>query len=329
MPITKAVSSRANAKQLTSADVPQQPTNMVTAKYTATSTASQTVINLSFAVDQTNTTNFFLAIDGRTLREGASNDFTFTNVAANNTSSQVTLNQSLVVGLNIQAWYLGLLVPASATTSLLSFQAQLNTQPTVQRFLSGSGTYTTPGGVKYIKVKMIGAGGGGGGAGGAPTTGGTGGTTTFGSSLLTATGGAGGTAAGGTGSGGTTTVNSPAITLVALDGGRGYPAYANASNGGGGGGGVSPFGGAGTGGTTGIQANQPGLTNTGSGGGGAFLSAASGAGGGAAGGYIEAIITSPSTTYSYAIGAAGTGGTGTNAGSIGGSGVIIVEEHYV
>jgi hypothetical protein len=44
------------------------------------------------------------------------------------------------------------------------------------------------------------------------------------------------------------------------------------------------------------------------------------------------LITSPSATYSYAIGAAGTAGTaGTSgyAGGNGGSGVVIVEEFYV
>lgn len=38
------------------------------------------------------------------------------------------------------------------------------TAPTTQVFTSGSGTYTTPANVKYIKVRGIG--GGGGGAGG-------------------------------------------------------------------------------------------------------------------------------------------------------------------
>jgi hypothetical protein len=52
---------------------------------------------------------------------------------------------------------------------------------------------------------------------------------------------------------------------------------------------------------------------------------------GAAGGYLDAIIGSPSSTYSYAVGAAGSGGsagTSGNSGGSGGSGVIIVEEHY-
>lgn len=75
-----------------------------------------------------------------------------------------------------------------------------------------------------------------------------------------------------------------------------------------------------------------GATNTGGGGGGGGTGAGTTPGlGGGAGGYVEAIINSPSATYSYAVGAggtAGTAGTGGAAGGGGGSGVIIVEEHY-
>ena len=65
--------------------------------------------------------------------------------------------------------------------------------PTIQKFTSGSGTYTTPTGVKYIKVNMVGAGGGGGGGGTVATitTGSDGGNTTFGTTLLVANGGKG------------------------------------------------------------------------------------------------------------------------------------------
>ena len=47
---------------------------------------------------------------------------------------------------------------------------------------------------------------------------------------------------------------------------------------------------------------------------------------------VIALTSSPSATYSYSIGAGGSGGTaGGNglAGGAGGSGVIIVEEYYV
>lgn len=54
-------------------------------------------------------------------------------------------------------------------------------------------------------------------------------------------------------------------------------------------------------------------------------------GGGSAGGYVDAIITSPSSTYAYAVGAGGSGGAGLNgafAGGAGGSGFIEVTEYY-
>jgi hypothetical protein len=52
--------------------------------------------------------------------------------------------------------------------------------------------------------------------------------------------------------------------------------------------------------------------------------------GGAAGGYLEKMITSPSATYSYAVGAAG--GTGSGGGAQprpGAAGIIIVTEFYI
>lgn len=216
------------------------------------------------------------------------------------------------------------------------------TLPTIQRFTSGSGTYTTPAGVKYIKVKMIGAGGGGGGSSTSAAnnggTGGTGGNTTFGSSLLTANGGVGGggTSAANGGDGGVASISAPAVTLVAADGGRG-----TASTEGqgvlttyqmlGGTGAASTFGGAGAGGQINSAGNGA-RNNSGSGGGGAGSQAGgiSGKGGGG-GAYIEALITSPSSTYAYAVGAAGSqgaAGTSGQLGGFGGSGLLVVEEYY-
>lgn len=126
MPITKSISSRANLKQTTNADFPLIPAQLVTNMYgPVASTASQTVINLGFAVPTTNTANFFLVIDGKILAIGASNDFTFTNIQSNGTSSQVTLNISLPAGLNIQAWYLGVAQPPAAATSISTINAEI------------------------------------------------------------------------------------------------------------------------------------------------------------------------------------------------------------
>jgi hypothetical protein len=108
MPITQALNSKANVKKSTANDLPFAPQQPVISSYYATSTSAQTVINLTFSVDTTNTDIFFLFVDGKKLTLGSSADYTFTSVAADGTSSQVTLNQSLVSGLNIQAHKMGL-----------------------------------------------------------------------------------------------------------------------------------------------------------------------------------------------------------------------------
>lgn len=215
--------------------------------------------------------------------------------------------------------------------------------PTVQTFTSSSGTYNTPNGVKYLKVKLVGGGGGGSGSGTSAGAGGNGADTTFGSSLLTASAGAQGLAGsvstGGTGGqGGGFTVNSPALKVFGVVGGNGQgggiaavgTAFA------GGQGGTSFLGGSGSGfgatnGATGSTANAAANSGSGGGGGGIFnVNLANGTGGGA-GGYVEAIIPSPSTSYAYSIGTGGaSGGAGTTgfAGGAGAAGIVIVEEYY-
>jgi hypothetical protein len=99
-------------------------------------------------------------------------------------------------------------------------------------------------------------------------------------------------------------------------------------------GGSSPFGGAGSAGSAYPTVNaRSAVTNTGSGGGGGGITTTTySGGGGGAGAYIDALISSPSATYSYAVGAAGTAGaagTSGGTGGAGGSGVIIVTEYYV
>jgi hypothetical protein len=207
------------------------------------------------------------------------------------------------------------------------------TQPTIQKFTSGSGTYTKPANVSWIWIRMVGGGSGGG--GGANSTGSStaGGTTTFGTSLLSATGGAGSNSLGsgnaGVGSGGNV------LNLTGNPGILGLPALAGVNGGFGGVGGSSPFCGAGYGSYENAGTNA--ATNSGSGGGGGGInsigSTASSGTGGAAGGYVEHIIDTPSATYSYAVGSGGAGAAGNAtftglAGGTGGSGYIVVEEHY-
>lgn len=198
--------------------------------------------------------------------------------------------------------------------------------PTRTNYTSGSGTYSTPANCRQLRIRMLGAGGGGAGGGTSGGTGGAGGNTTFGTSLLTANGGNGGAGAGSSsgGVGGTATGGS-----LNLQGGSGGSAQGIA-NGNGGQGAASPFGGSGNLGTAAGAAGAARGPGSGGGGGGNG-SGATGGGGGAAGGYLEAIITSPASTYSYAVGTggtAGTAGTNGNAGAAGGAGLIIIDEIY-
>jgi hypothetical protein len=212
--------------------------------------------------------------------------------------------------------------------------------PAVTVYTSGSGTYTVPTNAKYLTVRMIGGGGGGAGAGTGSSagSGGAGGTSTFGTSLLTAPGAPGGyngsVSGNGGGAGTAPTISSPAVQIVGLAGTPGSGTMVNATVGYniGGFGGTSPFGGAGNpsgGGGGGLNAIAN--TGAGAGGGGNPNNSNYGGGGGSSGSYIEALISSPSSTYSYAVGAGGTAGTiGTNGttGGTGGSGIIIVTAYF-
>jgi hypothetical protein len=107
MSILQKINNKANIRKLSEADIPFQPKVPVLNRYEAESTASQTVINLNFSVDQENKEAFQLFIDGKLLREGLTNDYTFTSIGFDNTSSQVTLTFSLPAVLNIIAIKLG------------------------------------------------------------------------------------------------------------------------------------------------------------------------------------------------------------------------------
>lgn len=203
--------------------------------------------------------------------------------------------------------------------------------PSVQKFLSGSGTYTKPSGVLYIRLKMVGGGGGGSGGGASGVNGSAGGDSTFGSNITAGGGQQGNFTSNAGASGGTNTI-SEGTTVVNVDGGRGSGYQSNTVSAGGPSGGISFFGGgSGSAGTdTGGLAPS---ANSGSGGGGGGTNSAStqtGTGGGA-GGYVEVLLTAPSSTYAYSVGAGGNGGAaGSNgrAGASGASGIIIVEEYY-
>ena len=211
---------------------------------------------------------------------------------------------------------------AGAFTTLKTNGTQVIGIPSVTIYTSSSGTFTTPANCRMLRVRGVGGGGGGAGsASSGATGGGTGGNTTFGTSLLTANGGAGGTVNGAGGAGGTATLGG--ATGINLQGGGGTGAVNGGSVGGTGGNSAFGGGGPGVGGSS-AAAGINGYANTGGGGSGGQGYTFSGAGGGA-GGYFEAWITSPASTYAYAVGGAGTAGTGTATGGTGGSGIIIIE----
>jgi len=238
-------------------------------------------------------------------------------VVNGDTSGAVTLSAPAVAGT------VTVTLPSTSGT-MLTTASTINSVPQVTVYTTSSGTYTVPTNCRYLQVRMAGGGGGGAGGGsGSPGAGGSGGSTTFGTSLLTCTAGAGGTPAQASthSIGGLGTINSPATGLGLYGGeGSGGNGYLVAGYQTGMSGGTNPFGGAGS-----SAANSAGFaaqpnTGAGGGGGGSTASGTGSGGGGAAGGYIDAIITSPSATYSYAIGAGGTAGTAGTNGFVGGAG---------
>lgn len=249
----------------------------------------------------------------------------FTFPASGNFTLQITSGSADTVYFD--GCYMGLADGLDFTNAVVTIA------PTVQKFVSGSGTYTTPTNPAplYIEAKIVGGGGGGGpGPGGSSAT--AGGDTTFGN--LTAHGGALGASGNSNPSaGGSASVGAGWTQVVAVSGGNsGSPIPAiSGITGNGGAGGVSAWGGAG-GFQTNSGANSPGQTNSGSGGsGGTAGSSGQGSAGGAAGAFIDAISSgTPALTYSYAVGVGGTGGlAGTgNAGGNGGSGYIEITEYY-
>jgi hypothetical protein len=201
--------------------------------------------------------------------------------------------------------------------------------PNVQVFLSGTSlTYTTPlsGGnlPLYIHVRMVG--GGGGGAAQNTNNGSAGSDTSFAS--WTAIHGAGGVVSANGGAGGSGGVNGTGNLITRVSGSAG--GGGNAGGGGGppgGAGGGSFFGGAGA--STTNAAGGAAATNSGSGGGGGNTGSGNSSGGGGAGEFVEFVITSPASSYTYTVGGGGNGGTaGGAAGGAGAAGRIEVIAYW-
>ena len=202
--------------------------------------------------------------------------------------------------------------------------------PTVQKFLGGTSTYTTPANVLYLRVRM--AGGGGGGQGYGASLGTSGLSSTFGTNLLLAGGGPSLNSANAVGS---FTINAPAYGQGWPGGAGGGPAIGGTADTGavsGATGGSNMFGGAGNSGPFSLTApGSNGTANTGAGGGGSGSgtnNSNAGGWGGSAGGCLDAIIPNPSGNYIVVVGAGGAGSTGSQNGGNGANGIVLVEEFY-
>ena len=316
------------------------PTNGVTVT-SQTATAGQTAFTVSY------TPNLLWVYRNGALLD--TSDYTATN------GTSVTLNVSCAAGDTVTFAAFGPFTLISATgtgNAVLQTSPTINTPiltspiitgslPQISLYNSGSGTYTTPANARYLIVEMLGGGGGGSGGGtGSFTAGGSGGNSTFGS-ILTCTGGGGGPAPWSAGiNGAGYTISGGTAIFAAVGGGGAGGSFTATGNGNytvpGGNGGNSFAGGGGAGGSY-VAGGQSAAANSGSGGGGGGGGSAaslvySGCGG-AASGYLKIMITSPSATYSYAVGAggsAGAAGTGANAatGGAGGSGYISVTAYF-
>jgi len=193
--------------------------------------------------------------------------------------------------------------------------------PTRQVFTAGSGTYTRPAGCRAINVRMVGGGGGGAGGGGATGDGTAGSASLFGGVLSAGSGAAGSLGFAFQSLGGVATGGD--INIRGGDGAGANGAIGVMS----GAAGNSAFGGAGA--TTAAFGGSNAAVNSGSGGAGGASSAANTGGGGAAGGYVEKLFSPAAASYSFTVGAAGSGGTGTvTTGGNGAAGIIIVDEYY-
>jgi len=136
--LIKKLNSYSNAKQPSGADLPLIPKTLSTQRYETDSTEGQGTITLNYTVDQSNLDNFWLFIDGKLQRQGSSNDYVFSNIAADNTSSQIVLASPLTAGINIVAMKIGVVKENFPNAS--SLQAQIaRRQLGVNYILNGNG----------------------------------------------------------------------------------------------------------------------------------------------------------------------------------------------
>jgi hypothetical protein len=290
---------------------------------------------------------------GYLTKTGTSPNFVYSvtgsTVNAVTTLATLTGNQTIInKTLQDSGLFSGPYTETSGLSNITNGSGTTVVPPTVNRILSGNGTYTTPSSPStpiYLRIRMCAGGGGGGGAVGSNSgsyiggNGTNGGNTTFGSNLI-CYGGSGGTGSSNNPSGGgsfsiTSASNQLVLYSVAgSNGSGGLVTVVTNANAIGGSGGSNPFGCGVGGGPYGSSGLTP-PPNTGAGGSGGGPASNNsqqyGGSGGGAGGYIDLFITNPSSNYTYSVGSSGVfgnGGGGGNQGGNGSSGVIIIEEYY-
>ena len=258
--------------------------------------------------------------------------------AANTNTTQLATTAYVMNALSAGGGVTSFNSRAGAVTLTHADVAAVSVVPTATTFtVSGTGTYTPPAGVRYIRVRMVAGGGGGGGIIGVPS-GSNGSNSSFlGWTALGGAGGAGGGASGALGqggAGGTGGANATGNLVLRLPGGvGGNGQFGNQTSSLqltplGGNGGSTPFG-------SGPVGRAPVATpaiNNGAGGTGGVSNNATigGAGGGGGGEYVEFYVATP-TSGAISVGAGGAGGpagSGGVAGAAGSPGLIIVEEFY-
>jgi hypothetical protein len=267
------------------------------------------------------------------LANTAAGAYSTTLQSSNSASAAYTITLPVSAGSSGQV----LSTNGSGVTSWAVNGMAVNT--TIQKLTSGSSaTYTPTSGARFIRVTIKGGGGGG----GSTATSGSTGMTAGGSSTFNSVGAAGGGAAGSwatAGVGGTGgSDNSLVVARTPGESGQlgflGPYGATNFSIQGGQGGGQG--GGAGGQWPSDIAGNA-GVANSGGGGGGSTEGSVTQAStgnwylGNGGGEGETAVVWLPATTYTYTVGAGGSGaaaGTGGLAGGAGGSGLIFVEEFY-
>jgi hypothetical protein len=216
--------------------------------------------------------------------------------------------------------------PAVAGTATAILQS-----PTETVLTSGSGTYTTPANVQWIRVRMTAGGGGGGGTTGPSSGAGGGAAGAYLEKIISSpaasyayTVGAGG-AGGATASAGSAGSSSTFGGSLTCGGGNGGSPGSLLSTDAPGGLGTSASGGTinfnGNPGSKGFGASVAGGAQNGGDGGSSVF-------GGCGRGGLELAVGTPAQVNSGS-GGGGAGGGGTFAGGNGGSGIIIIEEHYM